>query len=285
VRVDLKADDRDSFGLTFAAEVTEIEIKRTSDNLYEAFAIAKVPCPICRDVHAIKHLLERSSSILLQLANCVTCGESLDSLEEAARFKQDEDDNGVLTVHGRLHCRRCFGLSARTALVSADHSTGGREGRRSDYEFDVFLSSSSSERSVVEGIAVALRGAGLNPFLDVWHVRPGDPVQEALEHGLEASLATMVFIGPGGIGSWQNEELRSALEKHVTAREHRVIPVILPGVASVFEIPTFLRRLSWIDLRKGKTGETVESGMQTLISAARRATTTNKERGQFETEV
>ena len=71
--------------------------------------------------------------------------------------------------------------------------------------------------------------AGLRPFLDKWHLVPGEPWQEALEDALDASRTCAVFIGPSDIGPWENEEMRSALDTRVSNTDFRVIPVILPG--------------------------------------------------------
>lgn len=54
--------------------------------------------------------------------------------------------------------------------------------------------------------------AGLKPFLDKWHLVPGEPWQEALEKALDEAKTCAVFIGSGGISPWENEEMRSALD-------------------------------------------------------------------------
>jgi hypothetical protein len=48
-------------------------------------------------------------------------------------------------------------------------------------QYDVFLSHNSVDREAVEVIARGLREeARLEPFLDRWHLVPGEPWQEAL---------------------------------------------------------------------------------------------------------
>lgn len=257
VRVDVRPPHHDGVELSCAVDVTEIEIKRVEQGVFEASAIALVPCPVCEDIHAVRCLLQNSSSVLRQLATCDGCGSNLDPLEQNTRFNQNSDGGGVLTLRARLRCQQCASGAAPISPARAD----------GEGVYDVFLSYSSAERRVVEGIATGLREAGLNPFWDAWHVRPGDAVQEILEDGLRASVATIVFIGPSGIGTWQNEELRAALQARVTDGQYRVIPVILPGVTSIGTIPAFLRRLAWIDLRNCSS----EEGLQILISAVREA--------------
>ncbi len=118
--------------------------------------------------------------------------------------------------------------------------------------YDVFLSHASADQLAVEALARRLRDDGLEPFLDEWHLVPGEPWQEALEDALEASRACAVFVG-GKLGPWQNEEMRVALDKRVRDADFRVIPVLLPGVSrpSGEGVPSFLRRLTWVDFRAG----------------------------------
>ena len=96
--------------------------------------------------------------------------------------------------------------------------------------YDVFLSHSSADKDAVETLARRLEDeAALHPFLDKWHLIPGNPWQEELEQALDDSRTCAVFIGPGGIGPWENVEMRSALDDRVRRPGFRVVPVLLPG--------------------------------------------------------
>jgi TIR domain/Carboxypeptidase regulatory-like domain len=120
--------------------------------------------------------------------------------------------------------------------------------------YDVFLSHQSGDKSLVESIAIRLvNEQGLRPFLDKWHLIPGEPWQEALEEALDRSKTCAVFLGPVGLGPWENEEMRAALEERVRNKSFRVIPVLLPGAEPKDEktLPRFLRRLTWVDFRGG----------------------------------
>lgn len=119
--------------------------------------------------------------------------------------------------------------------------------------YDVFLSHSSADKTAVEEIARRLRDVGIEPFLDKWHLIPGDPWQEALEEALKQSATCAVFLGPSGMGPWQNEEMRVALDRRTRDRGSRVIPVLLPRARypKEEEIPSFLARLTWVDFRSG----------------------------------
>jgi len=85
-------------------------------------------------------------------------------------------------------------------------------------QYDVFLSHNSQDKPTVERLARRLTDeASLRPFLDKWHLVPGEPWQEALEEALDRSRTCAVFIGPRGISPWEHEEMRSALSRPDTS--------------------------------------------------------------------
>jgi formylglycine-generating enzyme required for sulfatase activity len=129
--------------------------------------------------------------------------------------------------------------------------------------YDVFLSHSGADKPAVEELARKLSAAGTAPFLDKWHLVPGEPWQEALEKALDESRTCAVFLGPGGMGSWQNEEMRSALATRADDDDFRVIPVLLPGSFEprMEELPRFLRRFTWVDFRAGLQDEDAFHGL------------------------
>lgn len=124
--------------------------------------------------------------------------------------------------------------------------------------FDVFLSHHSMDKPIVESLAARLQDeANLAPFLDKWHLVPGNPWQEEIEQALDTSRTCAVFIGPNGIGVWENEEMRGALDKRARQQSFRVIPVLLPGalLPKRGDLPRFLSRLTWVDFRTGIDNE------------------------------
>jgi WD40 repeat protein len=106
----------------------------------------------------------------------------------------------------------------------------------------------------VERIAQRLRDAGVEPWLDVWHLTPGGRWQDELAAGLAASRACAVFIGPHDLGNWELQELSLALNRAATERDFRLFPVLLPGLAEPFDpsmLPPFLATRTWVDFRGG----------------------------------
>lgn len=132
-------------------------------------------------------------------------------------------------------------------------------------KYDIFLSHNSACKPAVESIAGILEDEGIQVFLDIWHLVPGEPWQEALEQALENSTCCAVFLGPDGFGTWENEEMRVALEIRVRHSHYRVIPILLPGGnPDKANVPPFLSRMTWVDLRKDIT---TKEALHPLIAA------------------
>ena len=120
--------------------------------------------------------------------------------------------------------------------------------------YDVFLSHNSADKPAVEELARRLVQAGLSPFLDIWHLIPGEPFQEAIEEALDQCATVAVFVGPAGAGPWQHEEMRVAIQRRADARRaglrpFRVIPVLLPGAerGERSKLPDFLVQATWVE--------------------------------------
>jgi WD40 repeat protein len=118
--------------------------------------------------------------------------------------------------------------------------------------YDVFLSHHSSDKPAVEELAQRLTRQGLSPWLDRWNLIPGSPWQPAIEQALEDCATCAVFIGPSGIGPWQNEEMHAAIDRRVSRGGFRVIPVLLPGAerGDRSRLPAFLTATTWVEFRR-----------------------------------
>jgi hypothetical protein len=63
-----------------------------------------------------------------------------------------------------------------------------------DQQFDVFLCHNSEDKPAVIEIAQQLKQSHLQPWLDVWELRPGSIWQYALEQQIENIGAAAVFV-------------------------------------------------------------------------------------------
>ncbi len=116
--------------------------------------------------------------------------------------------------------------------------------------YHVFLSHNSNDKDAVEPLAVMLRDKGLNPFLDKWNLVPGEPIEDALIEALENSDSAVIFVGPGGEGPWQSEEMRDILKRAVKSHnEFRAIPVLLPDASAEALEKSFLGSRLWIEFK------------------------------------
>lgn len=144
-------------------------------------------------------------------------------------------------------------LHSKTASGILCHKAHTDPAMTSDATYDVFLSHATQDKPRVKKLAQRLRAEGLRPFFDEWHLVPGETWQEALEEALNQSQTFAIFLGPRGLGPWQDIEMRHALAKRAHDRSRRVIPVLLPGASmpDKEDLPPFLAQLTWVDFRSG----------------------------------
>ena len=116
-------------------------------------------------------------------------------------------------------------------------------------QFDVFLCHNGKDKAEVKQIGKQRKDNGILPWLDEWELPPGKPWQRLLEQQIAQVKSAAVFIGPHGIGSWQNEELE-ALLREFKKRNCPVIPVFLISAPEEMEPPAFLYNRTWVDFRK-----------------------------------
>ncbi len=124
-------------------------------------------------------------------------------------------------------------------------------------DFDVFLSHNSQDKPDVRRLNVQLKKRGLKPWLDEEQLTPGRPWIHALEEIVRSCRCAIVCVGPNGLGPWQEPEMEGLLirfskeKKHDPGGESPVIPVLLPKAPARVELPLFLQRFTWVNLRGG----------------------------------
>ncbi|WP_414585956.1 toll/interleukin-1 receptor domain-containing protein [Scytonema sp. PCC 10023] len=117
-------------------------------------------------------------------------------------------------------------------------------------QFDVFLCHNSEDKEAVIKIAEQLNDEyNIEPWLDVWELRPGFPWQPELEKQIEHIKSAAVFVGNSGIGPWQEDEIYGFL-REFKRRKCPVIPVLLSDAPQKPILPVFLQGITWVDFRE-----------------------------------
>jgi small GTP-binding protein len=128
-------------------------------------------------------------------------------------------------------------------------ATSVLQGKIATSDFDVFLCHNSGDKAAVKEIGERLKARGILPWLDEWELQPGLPWQHLLENQLSNIKSAAVFIGPTGLGPWQDLELDTFLRQFVKRRVP-VIPILLGECDKVPSLPPFLEGMTWVDFRK-----------------------------------
>jgi len=115
-------------------------------------------------------------------------------------------------------------------------------------KFDVFICYNSKDESTIKELNRKLKSAGVKTWLDKEQLLPGARWQTELQQQIGTTKKACVCIGEDGIGTWQNEEIMSFLDRSAQ-RNFPIIPIILPNVNNIPEIPSFLKTRQFSDLR------------------------------------
>jgi len=81
-----------------------------------------------------------------------------------------------------------------------------------DFTYDVFLSHSSKDKSVVRELAERLRDDGVHVWFDEWEIRPGDSIPVKIEQGIQESRTLVLCMSKNAFASdWVTLERQSVL--------------------------------------------------------------------------
>ena len=112
------------------------------------------------------------------------------------------------------------------------------------------LCHNSEDKDAVIEIASRLKSEyKIEPWLDVWELRPGLPWQPELEKQINLIKSAAVFVGKSGIGPWQRQEIDAFLRQFVR-KGCPVIPLLLDSAPQKPELPIFLQGMTWVDFRQ-----------------------------------
>ena len=112
----------------------------------------------------------------------------------------------------------------------------------------LFLSHAGEESEAARALAAALRGAGVEVWLDVDRLRPGDRWQHEIGAALRRSQALLLYVGRTAVDRWVDFEVQIALDRAAKNGNFRLIPVLGPG-ADPDALPDFVKLFHGLDLR------------------------------------
>lgn len=97
-----------------------------------------------------------------------------------------------------------------------------------DFKYDVFLSHSSKDKTIVRSVAERLRADGLRVWFDDWEVRAGDSIPAKIEEGLEYSRVLVLCMSASAFGSdWAQLESGTFRFRDPLNKSRRFLPLRL----------------------------------------------------------
>jgi hypothetical protein len=119
-------------------------------------------------------------------------------------------------------------------------------------DFDAILSYSTRDIEQVKQIRRRLIERGFRPWMDKYDMQAGISAQKQLRQQINSGKPSVFFIGPHGLGNWQELELEMAALL-MSTKKYWLIPVFLDtyvGRADRFEFPGFAGLLHAVDMRE-----------------------------------
>jgi len=111
----------------------------------------------------------------------------------------------------------------------------------------VFLSYASEDREDVRRLALDLRRAGINVWLDEWEIKVGESISRKIEDGIARCDYLAIWLTERSVNSgWVDREWRAMF-----VNEIRGDASILPLLAEDCRLPVLLRDVKYADFRKG----------------------------------
>lgn len=131
-----------------------------------------------------------------------------------------------------------------------------------DERYDVFLCHNSQDKRAIVELAGKLREKGIKAWIDQAELPGGLHWLNQVAAAIKKCGSFAVFVGPNGLGQWQETEIQMAMDRHVKeVKEHSqhlfpIIPVLLPG-ADFDNIPAYLAGHTGVRFAKRLDDETI----------------------------
>ncbi|MDB6122972.1 MAG: WD-repeat protein [Pedosphaera sp.] len=110
-----------------------------------------------------------------------------------------------------------------------------------EFPYDVFLSHSSKDKTIVRSVAERLRADGLKVWFDEWVLKAGDSIRAKIEEGLEQSRILVLCMSANAFGSdWAQLEAGTFRFRDPLNKERRFIPLRLDDTPIKSSLTQFL---------------------------------------------
>ncbi|NIM14508.1 MAG: TIR domain-containing protein [Candidatus Aminicenantes bacterium] len=133
--------------------------------------------------------------------------------------------------------------------VSIDSLLTGIELERhdADYQWDVFISYSSNDATIIEEILADFNRHGISYWWDKEQIQPGDIITRSIEEGLENSRFVMPCFSRNQLESgWCRAEYEAILNRILSGTsEQKIIPLILDELSSD-KLPLLISNIKWV---------------------------------------
>jgi hypothetical protein len=126
---------------------------------------------------------------------------------------------------------------------------------------NVFVSYRTPDVAFAEKLAVALREAGHDVWLDRWEITVGDSIVAEIDKGLTGlSYLLLCYSADGAEGAWQGREWRATLARQLSGESVKILPVLIAGGRP----PAILSDIRYADLARDW-----DEGFRELLAAIR----------------
>src|ERR1051325_815796 len=114
------------------------------------------------------------------------------------------------------------------------------------FQYDVFISHSSKDKTAVRELAQRLKADGLRVWLDEWEIKPGDMIGLKINRALERSRTLLLVMSANADASdWVTFESQTILFSDPTNQQRRFIPLRLDDT----EPQLTLKQFAYVDWR------------------------------------
>ncbi|WP_295392617.1 toll/interleukin-1 receptor domain-containing protein [uncultured Thiodictyon sp.] len=109
---------------------------------------------------------------------------------------------------------------------------------------NVFLCHRKADAALVERLAIELRGAGHQVWLDDWRIGVGDSIVAEIDKGLPSSHYLVTCYSADGPSDWTDREWQSTLHRQLAGHPVKILPARISGGVR----PAILADIAYADL-------------------------------------